>query len=110
MEVGDLCCLVADKSDKVVNGSLTFLRKELAIRLEQIDPKALEFCWVTEFPLFDEDQERGRPTPCHHPFTAPHPDDLERLEDEPLTVRARAYDLILNGFEICGGSIRIHQV
>ena len=109
MEVGDLCCLVADKSDRVVNGSLNFLRKELAIRLEQIDPQALEFCWVTEFPLFDEDQERGCPTPCHHPFTAPHPDDLERLEDEPLTVRARAYDLILNGFEICGGSIRIHQ-
>ena len=109
MEVGDLCCLVADRSNKVVNGSLSFLRKELAIRLEQIEPGALEFCWVKEFPLFVEDEASGRPTPCHHPFTAPHPDDLERLENEPLTVRALAYDLVLNGFEVAGGSIRIHQ-
>ena len=109
VEVGDLCCFVADRSKKVVQGSLSFLRKELARRLGHNVPGALEFCWVTEFPLFNEDEESGRPTPSHHPFTAPHPDDLDRLESEPLTVRAQAYDLVLNGFELAGGSIRIHQ-
>ncbi|MEC9475910.1 MAG: aspartate--tRNA ligase [Planctomycetota bacterium] len=109
LEPGDLCCIVADSRKKVVTGSLSFLRKELAQRLEQIVPGDLEFCWVTEFPLFDEDEETGYPTPCHHPFTAPHPDDLDQLESKPLEVRAIAYDLVLNGFEVGGGSIRIHQ-
>ncbi|MGE4619653.1 MAG: aspartate--tRNA ligase, partial [Planctomycetota bacterium] len=109
MEVGDLCCFVADRSKRIVTGSLSFLRKELAKRLGHLSSDQLEFCWVTEFPLFDEDEESGRPTPCHHPFTAPHADDMDRLESDPLSVRARAYDLILNGFEVGGGSIRIHQ-
>ena len=70
---------------------------------------SFSFCWVTDFPLFDWDEDRQAPTPCHHPFTAPHDDDLQRLEEEPTSVKARAYDLVLNGFEIGGGSIRIHQ-
>ena len=109
MEVGDLCCFVADASKRIVINSLSFLRKELANRLGHLKPGALEFCWVTEFPLFDEDEESGLPVPCHHPFTSPNPEDLERLESAPLSVRARAYDLVLNGFEVGGGSIRIHQ-
>ncbi|MDE0959741.1 MAG: aspartate--tRNA ligase [Planctomycetota bacterium] len=109
LQVGDLCCFVADRSKRVVINSLSFLRKELAQKLGHIKPDVLKFCWVTEFPLFDEDETSGNPVPCHHPFTAPHPDDLDQLESSPLKVRARAYDLVLNGFEVGGGSIRIHQ-
>ncbi len=109
MEPGDLACFVADGQTRVVVNSLGQLRKELAIKLGHIEPGVLNFCWVEEFPLFDEDEETGKPTPCHHPFTCPHPDDLGNLESKPLEVRARAYDLVLNGFEVGGGSIRIHQ-
>ena len=109
MEPGDLACFVADGQTRVVVNSLGQLRKELAIKLGHIEPGVLNFCWVEEFPLFDEDEETGQPTPCHHPFTCPHPDDLGNLESKPLEVRARAYDLVLNGFEVGGGSIRIHQ-
>ena len=109
MEAGDLACFVADGQTRVVVNSLGQLRKEVAQKLGHLDADDLKFCWVEEFPLFDEDEESGRPTPCHHPFTCPHPDDLDQLADEPLKVRARAYDLVLNGFEVGGGSIRIHQ-
>ena len=109
MEAGDLACFVADGQTRVVVNSLGQLRKEVAQKLDHLDADDLKFCWVEEFPLFDEDEESGRPTPCHHPFTCPHPDDLDQLADEPLKVRARAYDLVLNGFEVGGGSIRIHQ-
>ena len=109
MQPGDLACFVADGQTRVVINSLGQLRKEVAQRLGHIDANDLRFCWVEEFPLFDEDEESGRPTPCHHPFTCPHPEDLGQLEDQPLKVRARAYDLVLNGFEVGGGSIRIHQ-
>ncbi len=109
METGDLACFIADAETRVVVNSLGQLRKELALRLGHIDPEDLQFCWVEEFPLFDEDEETGNPTPCHHPFTCPHPDDIDHLDNRPLEVRARAYDLVLNGFEVAGGSIRIHQ-
>ncbi|MHC4936247.1 MAG: aspartate--tRNA ligase [Planctomycetota bacterium] len=107
-EDGDLLLFVADGSRGVVNNALNALRKEIARREGHSDPAKLAPCWVTEFPLFESDDD-GNPTPCHHPFTSPHPEDADRLESEPLTVRARAYDLVLNGFEIGGGSIRIHQ-
>jgi aspartyl-tRNA synthetase len=68
----------------------------------------LQFLWVVDFPLFEADDE-GEPTPMHHPFTMPHPDDIDRLETDPLSVRARAYDLVLNGWELGSGSVRIHQ-
>ncbi len=106
--VGDLLLFVADKSRATVDQSLSALRREIARREGHFDSKTLSFCWVTDFPLFDID-ESGAPTPCHHPFTAPHPEDIGRLESDPGSVRARAYDLVLNGFEIGGGSIRIHQ-
>jgi len=73
-----------------------------------IDEEALKFLWVVDFPLFEEDEE-GAPSPMHHPFTAPHPDDIDLLASNPLAVRSRAYDLVLNGEEIGGGSIRIHN-
>ena len=107
-EVGDLLLFVADAKKSVVNQSLAQLRKEIARREGHNDPEQLAVCWVTEFPLFDSDDD-GNPTPCHHPFTAPHPEDVGLLDSEPLRARARAYDLVLNGFEIGGGSIRIHQ-
>ncbi len=67
------------------------------------------FLWVVDFPLLERDEDAGRYTAVHHPFTAPHDDDLDRLEREPLAVRAQAYDLVLNGIELGGGSIRIHR-
>jgi aspartyl-tRNA synthetase len=74
-----------------------------------IDPNQKNLVWVTDFPLFDYDDEQRRHVAVHHPFTAPVEDDLARLESEPLAVRAQAYDLVLNGTEIGGGSVRIHQ-
>ena len=108
-EVGDLLLLVASEDPGVVVKSLAALRCQLANQLDLIEEDSFSFCWVTDFPLFDWDEDRQAPTPCHHPFTAPHDDDLQRLEEEPTSVKARAYDLVLNGFEIGGGSIRIHQ-
>jgi aspartyl-tRNA synthetase len=67
------------------------------------------FLWVVDFPLFDGVDEDGRPMPAHHPFTMPHPDDIDRLESEPLSVRSQAYDLVLNGWELGSGSVRIHR-
>ena len=71
-------------------------------------PTSRKFCWITEFPLFEETDD-GKLVAAHHPFTSPVPGDLERLESEPASVRARAYDLVLNGNEVAGGSIRIHR-
>jgi aspartyl-tRNA synthetase len=85
------------------------LRKELAARLGLVPAGVFAPLWVTDFPLFERD-EAGEPTPCHHPFTAPRPEDEARLESEPFQVRARAYDVVLNGVEIGGGSIRIHRM
>jgi len=99
---------VADRSG-VVNPSLGELRRVLGKKLELIDPAELNFCWVVDFPLFEKDEETGELNACHHPFTSPHPEDLDRLETSPESVRARAYDLILNGEELGGGSIRIHS-
>ena len=107
-EVGDLLLFVADSSPSVVNQSLNALRKEISRREGWSDPALFAPCWVTDFPLFETTDE-GLPTPCHHPFTSPHPEDASRLDEDPLSVRAQAYDLVINGFEIGGGSIRIHE-
>ena len=107
-EPGDVLVFVADRPD-VVATSLDELRRRLARELGLIPEGAFEFCWVVDFPLFEHNAETGRPDPRHHPFTSPCPDQLDVLEEKPLEVLSRAYDLVLNGTEIGGGSIRIHQ-
>jgi aspartyl-tRNA synthetase len=100
---GDLVCIVADKPDRV-HVALDGLRRDLAVRLELIPEGRWEFCWFLEPPLFEWSDEESRWVSKHHPFTSPLTDDLN-----PETAKARAYDLVLNGFEIGGGSIRIHR-
>jgi aspartyl-tRNA synthetase len=108
MEPGDLIFFVADQA-KVVNEALGHLRNHLGKTLSLIDEKEYHFLWVTRFPMFEYDETEKRLQALHHPFTSPLEEDYERLKDEPLAVKSRAYDLVLNGFEIGGGSIRIHQ-
>jgi len=108
MEPGDLIFFVADQP-KVVNEALGHLRNHLGKTLGLIDEKEYHFLWVTRFPMFEYDETEKRLQALHHPFTSPLEEDYERLKDEPLAVKSRAYDLVLNGFEIGGGSIRIHQ-
>lgn len=104
---GDLLLFVADKP-KVVSQSLAQLRLHLGQKNKLIDTSIFNFSWVVDFPLFDYNEEAQRYDALHHPFTSPHPDDLPVLEEKPLEVKARAYDLVLNGVELGGGSIRIH--
>ena len=108
MEPGDLIFFVADQP-KVVNEALGHLRNHLGKTLGLVDEKEYHFLWVTRFPMFEYDETEKRLQALHHPFTSPLEEDYERLKDEPLAVKSRAYDLVLNGFEIGGGSIRIHQ-
>jgi aspartyl-tRNA synthetase len=105
---GDLILLIAGKRDSA-SRALGELRIEIAREENLIPGDVLAFVWVTEFPLFEMDDKEGRLTSSHHPFTSPRPEDLDLLETEPLNVRARAYDIVLNGQEIGGGSIRIHD-
>jgi len=105
---GDLILFGADKLN-IVQQVLAELRLELARRLELIDKNVFNFLWITDFPLLEYDHEQKRHAAVHHPFTAPHDDQLELLETNPGQVKSRAYDLVLNGNEIGGGSIRIHQ-
>jgi aspartyl-tRNA synthetase len=108
MESGDLVFFIADQS-KVVNEALGHLRSHLAEKLGLINQDQYQFAWVTEFPLMEYDMEEKRYVAMHHPFTAPVEEDMDRLIRDPLAVRSRAYDLVLNGAEIGGGSIRNHQ-
>ena len=108
MQVGDLVFFVADKT-KTVNEALGHLRNHLGKRLNLIKEAQFAFVWVTRFPMLEYDETEKRYQAMHHPFTSPLEEDYDRLQDEPLAVRSRAYDLVLNGSEIGGGSIRIHQ-
>ena len=108
MQPGDLVFFVADQT-KITNEALGHLRSHLGERLNLIDKNAYNFVWVTQFPLLEYDETEKRNQALHHPFTAPFEADYDKLESDPLAVRSRAYDLVLNGFEIGGGSIRIHQ-
>ncbi|MFD1065356.1 aspartate--tRNA ligase [Oceanobacillus locisalsi] len=105
---GDLLLFVADKSS-VVYDSLGALRQKLGKDLQLIDEEAFHFLWVTDWPLFEYDEELGRYFAAHHPFTSPVEADKEKLLTDPVNVRANAYDLVLNGYELGGGSVRIHQ-
>jgi len=107
-ETGDIMFFVAD-TYSIVSDALGHLRLELAKRLALISEDAMNFLWVTEFPLLEYDQEQQRHIAIHHPFTAPMDEDLPLLETEPVSVRSKAYDMVLNGTELGGGSIRIHR-
>jgi aspartyl-tRNA synthetase len=107
-EMGDLLVFIADTAHEVVSDVLSRIRLHIGRRENLIDTSRWDFFWVVDFPLFVKD-ENGRPTPSHHPFTSPHPEDLKHLESDPLKVRSLAYDMILNGNEIGGGSVRIHD-
>ena len=107
-ENGDLLLFAADKN-KVVWDVLGALRLHLAEQMDLLDKNEYKFLWVTEFPLLEWSEEENRFTAMHHPFTMPMEEDLEFLESDPGRVRAKAYDIVLNGTEIGGGSVRIHQ-
>ena len=105
---GDLLLFVADKASVVAN-ALGNLRNHVARLRDMIPDGAFEFLWVTDFPLLEYDEGDDRFYAMHHPFTSPHPDDMEKMGTDPGSVRAVAYDLVLNGSELGGGSIRIHD-
>jgi aspartyl-tRNA synthetase (EC 6.1.1.12) len=106
---GDLLLFAADKKDDIVFAALGNLRVELARRLNLLNKDDYKFLWVTEFPLLEYSEEEGRFVAKHHPFTMPMEEDLHLLDTDPAKVRAKAYDIVLNGTEIGGGSVRIHQ-
>lgn len=108
MAPGDLVFFVADMP-KIANDALGHLRNHLGTRLGLIDEDEFNFVWITRFPLLEYDETEKRYQAMHHPFTAPLEADDDKLVDDPLSVRSRAYDLVLNGNEIGGGSIRIHE-
>lgn len=107
-QAGDLVLFVADKPS-VVAQSLGALRLKLAKELNMIDETKLNFLWVTDWPLLEYDEDVKRYTAAHHPFTSPKQEDIEKLSTEPENVQANAYDIVLNGYELGGGSIRIHD-
>lgn len=105
---GDLLVFVADKT-QVVHDSLGALRQKLAKELDLIDQSLFNFLWVTDWPLLEYDEDHGRYFAAHHPFTLPVEEDLEKLTSDPANVKAAAYDIVLNGFELGGGSLRIYK-
>src|SRR4029453_7853591 len=104
----DLLLMAAGPADDT-SKLLGQLRLAIAKKENLLDPEKFEFLWVTEFPLLEYHEEDGRWYSMHHPFTSPRDEDIEKLEENPGAVRAKAYDLVLNGNEIGGGSVRIHD-
>ena len=107
-EAGDLLLFAADKT-KLVWDILGALRLEMARQMDLLDKNEYRFVWITEFPLLEWSEEENRFTAMHHPFTMPMEEDLHMIDSDPGAVRAKAYDIVLNGNEIGGGSVRIHQ-
>ena len=105
---GDLLLFGADKAE-VVHQVLGALRLKIAKQLELIDERKFNFLWIIDWPLVEYDEDEKRYVALHHPFTSPVPEDIEKLTTDPLSVRANAYDVVLNGYELGGGSIRIHD-
>ena len=106
-EDGDLILICGDAKNEVVFAALGALRCECAKRLGLLNPKDFKFLWVTEFPMFEWSEEENRFVAMHHPFTAPMDEDVDKLESDKASCRAKAYDIVLNGTEMGGGSIRI---
>lgn len=109
VEAGDVLLVVADASDDVVCTALGALRLAVGEKASLIDKSKFNFLWVTEFPLFEYSETEGRFMAKHHPFTMPMDEDMDRIESDPASCRAKAYDMILNGCEVGGGSIRIND-
>lgn len=107
-KAGDLILIISDKK-QVVLDSLGFLRRHVAGELGLLDDNQYQFLWVVDFPLYERDEETGEFHAKHHPFTSPNLEDLDKLETDPGSVKAQAYDIVLNGVELGGGSIRIHD-
>jgi len=107
-EPGDLLLFVADRFP-VTCKALSGLRRRLAAELKLYEPGTMHFSWVVEFPMFEYDEEEDAWAAMHHPFTAPRTQDLEKLKHDPAACRAQAYDLVINGFEAGGGTVRIHD-
>lgn len=107
-EVGDILVFVADKAS-VVAASLGALRTKLGQDLELIDESQFAFLWITDWPLFEYSEEDGRYYAAHHPFTRPFDEDISLMDTDPAAVRAQAYDIVLNGYELGGGSLRIYE-
>ena len=108
-EEGDVLLVVADAKNDVVYAALGALRLEIGKRCGLIDPDAFNFLWVTDFPLFEYSEDEDRYMAKHHPFTMPHEEDIDTVESDPGACRAKAYDMVLNGCELGGGSIRIND-
>lgn len=108
MENGDLIFMIADQPAHT-NQALDHLRRKIARDRGLLDPSRYEFLWVTDFPLFSWNEDEGRLQSEHHPFTSPNPDDLNLIDQDPLKMRSSGYDVVLNGYEIGGGSQRIHD-
>src|SRR5699024_5495563 len=106
--VGDLILFVADKR-QVVADALGYLRTSIAKEMDMIDKSAFAFIWVVDWPLFEYSEDFGRYIAAHHPFTMPSEEDLELLKTDPHKCHAQSYDIVLNGYELGGGSIRIHR-
>lgn len=107
-KTNDLILIAADKN-KVVFDTLGFLRRHVADILGLLDDSKYELLWVTDFPMFEKDEETGALKPMHHPFTHPKTDEIPMLDEDPSKVNAYAYDIVINGYEAGGGSIRIHE-
>ena len=107
-KANDLILIAADKN-KVVFDTLGFLRRHVADILGLLDDSKYELLWVTDFPMFEKDEETGALKPMHHPFTHPKTDEIPMLDEDPSKVNAYAYDIVINGYEAGGGSIRIHE-
>ncbi len=108
-ETGDVILVVASEENSVVYAALGALRLAIAKKFELFDPDQFNFLWVTDFPLFEFDKEENRYVAVHHPFTMPKDEDIDKVETDPGACRAKAYDMVLNGVELGGGSIRINN-
>jgi len=108
LENGDVCMMIADKK-QIAEVALGAVRKKMGEELGLIDKSKFAFCWITEFPMYEYSEEENRWVSAHHPFTAPRDEDIDKLETDQANCYSRAYDLVLNGYELLSGSVRIHN-